>query len=642
MKAINLRDFYKIIEKGSLSEKVYIKNPYIDGGSFEIIETLGAGHLSYHFLASDKGEVVALRVSYEKVDFHKISTVKKLKRDEYRKYLLHHFGQSQPIEYLYKGKEKLFFDKEVFVSTWEPADATLSEKLKESFDNKLKWFSHLLKGLSVIHERERLHLDIKLDNLFIVGGQLKIGDFEFYLKKEDFLRDGPRICGTPGHIAPEMFLDRENVSEKCDIFSAGVTFCELFTESKLPGDLLKTGTVLSTDEQEEFNGLFGDRHLAISDKKIGELFIKNFKIFNFFKHQMEKKLGGDKISQKERKIYELVLNMVEIDQKARPDVDRLLFKTHELEFDPESLIGRKLVNNRYIVQELIDDGGRGSVFKVLDDTEGVVKAIKLFPPQYSLLKKAFEQIKNELIVTRDIHHRNVVSVYGLEKEGDLNFIVMEYISGFTLKKKRESASGGKLKESEALKIMRQVASGLIEAHRNGVIHRNLKDKNIMIRTDDNMVKIINFGLSIKIKKAISEITGQDVLGSGTLLVAAPEQLAEILTEEDQQTDIWWFGTLLYQLLVGETPFDKNDSVRDPKTLPPITGISEKARAVIMKCLEKDRLRRYRNMDEVYNDLFGEGEISNIYLVKHDGSDRPGFIKTILKFFQNFKGKSKNL
>jgi serine/threonine protein kinase len=627
MKTINLQDFYKKISKENFVEKVYLKNPNIKDGLFEILKTLGEGSESYHFLASDKKKLVALSMSYEKEDSEKkLRTVKMEMGNEYKKYLLELIEPSKPIKYLSIGEEKLFFDMDVFISVWEPADSTLQDKLEESYENKMKWFIQFLKGLCIIHSRDRIHFDIKLGNLFLVDNQLKIGDFEFYLKREEFFKKRPHICGTPGHIAPELFYDQQSVSSKCDIFSAGVAFCELFTGSKPPKNLIQRNNVLSDEEQDEVRSLFGDKPLTIRDKDIFELFIKNFRIFNFFKYQLLKKLETGKISEKERIICELLLNMAEIDPTARYDVNRLLYKTQEVEFDPESLVGAKL-QHRYIIQELLDEGGRGIVYKVFDRTEGLVKAIKLFPPQFNFIKDGFDQIKSELLNTRNIKHRNVVDFYGLEMDREFNFILMEYIEGFNLKEKLDAAKGKKLKEIEALSIMKQVASGLIEAHNNGVIHRNLKYKSIMIRVNDNRVKIINFGLSLKIKKSIADTTGEGPMGSSTLLVAPPEQFQEIINEENEQTDVWGFGVILYQLLTGKIP-SQMDLEKMKENHFPVAGISEKTKAVIMKCLEKDRLKRYRNMVDVYYDLFGD----------YTDSGTPVEIERDSGFFQLFKKK----
>lgn len=626
MEAISLNEFYERVKSNDYGEQIYVEKADSSGNSFEILEVLGQGSASYVFLAGiDKDKFVALRMSYENVIFKKkLDTVKKKMGEDFKKYILDLLEPSISLTSVLIGDKKKF-DKKIFMSVWEKAETTLKYKLDESFNVKLKWFIQFLKGLKAIQSSGRIHFDLKLENLFLVDNQLKIGDFEFYFKKEEFFEKCLRICGTHGHIAPELFYGPENASHKCDIFSAGVAFCELFTGSEPPRDLFKENSDLSIEEEEELNKLFGNKHLEIRNKEIFDHFINNFRFFNFFKNELEKKLNKKNIPGKQRKIYELIQDMINIDPKTRPDVDRLLFKIHEVEFDPGFLTGKQLMK-RYNIQELIDACGRGIIYRVWDPFEEEVKAIKLFPPKYNFIKYGFDEIRNELQLANSISHRNIVRCYGLEMEKDLNFILMEYIRGFNLKKKLNSSRGKKLKELEALKIMRQVASGLIEAHRNKVIHRNLKDTNIMITADDNIVKIINFGLSLKIKKSISETTGEAPMGDKSLVLTPPEHLKEMPKEQNEQTDVWGFGIILYQLLTGKIPDEKALKKIEENHFP-IAGISGKTKAVIMKCLEKDRRRRYRNMVEVYDDLYGE-----------PGPEPPGEIKGEPGFFQKFKKK----
>lgn len=639
MPIITLKDFYKKVEKAESGEQTFIElKDDLPDVSFEILRTIGAGNSGYVFLAvHTEKKFVALRLSYEEDDFNtKLYSIMHEMGDEYKKYLLELFYPCLHMKHILVGKETFFFDKEVFMSVWEPADGTLAAKLDESFENKYKWFRQFLKGLWVIHSRKRLHLDIKLANLFLVDDVLKIGDLEIYLKEDEFLNAPPYFCGTIGYIAPEMFYDPEKVSTKSDIFSSGVAFCELFIGVKLESNFLKPNNILSIEENIDLQALFGGKPLSIISDRKRQHFIANFKKFNFFRRELLRKLGSEGIPEKERKIYEFILTMIEIAPEKREDVGSILFKLHEMDFDPELLIGKTLLG-RYKIQELIDGGGRGIVYKVWDPIEEVAKAIKLFPPKFNFIKDGFDQIKNELQLTNKIIHRNVMRCYGLERDGELNFILMEYIKGFNLKKKFESIQGGKLNEVEALTIMKQVASGLIEAHRDRVIHRNLKDKNIMITGEEGYVKIINFGLSLKIKKSIADITGKDALGRESMLVASPEQrqaLFETLTEENEQTDVWGFGVVLYQLLAGIHPFSQADEKSDTRTIPAISGIRKNINAVLMRCLEENRLKRYRNMEEVYDALFGDQIIN----VKYQGTGRSGIIENISGAFKRVTKK----
>lgn len=209
-----------------------------------ILETLGKGHMAFVFLAYHQQKLTALKMSYQGQEEDDIfSTVKKAMGNEYKKYFLSPIGKAVKIDTFYLGGitpgNQFFFDQNIFVTSWEPADATLLEKTEETFETKLKGYQQFLQGLSIIHTRDRVHLDIKLANLFIVGNRLKIGDFEFYTKIEEF-KKSDIICGTPGHMAPEMFYDPENITAKVDIFSAGIAFARLFTGRRFQGALTLT------------------------------------------------------------------------------------------------------------------------------------------------------------------------------------------------------------------------------------------------------------------------------------------------------------------------------------------------------------------------------------------------------------------
>jgi len=255
----------------------------------------------------------------------------------------------------------------------------------------------------------------------------------------------------------------------------------------------------------------------------------------------------------------------------------------------------KILLKRYEVIEIVDSGGKGIVYKVKDKTEEDIKAIKLFPPRYKFDAATIEKIDNELKLAREISHRNVVKVFLREEdpERNLNFIVMEYIDGITLKKKIEGNTDNKFKEKEALGIMKQVASGLIEAHDSGVIHGDIRTKNIIIKKNDH-VKICSFGQSRQLKKAIKEIDEEKF---STIFI--PPEMRPDKKQENEQVDVWGFGVILYQLLIGKLPFETDEEMLD------FYGVSKKTVAVVMKCLQKNPKERYKNIREVFSDLYGE-------------------------------------
>lgn len=265
---------------------------------------------------------------------------------------------------------------------------------------------------------------------------------------------------------------------------------------------------------------------------------------------------------------------------------------------PESLLGRTL--GKYRVKEIIGRGGMGVVFKVWDTLEDRAKAIKTVPPEVALSPLAFDDLKREISLASAIVHPNVVKVLSLETQDGQYFIVMEYITGDSLEKKIAQAEDRRLAEGDVIRIMKKAAEGIIEAHARNVIHRDLKPRNIM-EAEDGQVKILDFGISHRLSRSMTELTGKDI--SGTWPYMAPEQLSNRFGRENQQVDIWAFGVTMYQLLSGEVPFRHRDQIVDLKEKPfPLNHVSKKTNRILMKCLEKNREKRYQNMTEVLKDL----------------------------------------
>jgi len=265
---------------------------------------------------------------------------------------------------------------------------------------------------------------------------------------------------------------------------------------------------------------------------------------------------------------------------------------------PESLLGRTL--GKYQVMEIIGRGGMGMVFKVWDTLEDRAKAIKTVPPEVALSPLAFDDLKREISLASGVIHPNVVKVLSLETQDGQYFIVMEYITGESLEKKIARTEDRKLAEGDVIRIMKKAAEGIIEAHARNVIHRDLKPRNIM-EADDGQVKILDFGISHRLSRSMTELTGKDI--SGTWPYMAPEQLSNRFGRENQQVDIWAFGVTMYQLLSGEVPFKHRDQIVDFKEKPFLLNhISKKTNRIVMKCLEKNREKRYQHMTEVLADL----------------------------------------
>jgi serine/threonine protein kinase/Tfp pilus assembly protein PilF len=258
---------------------------------------------------------------------------------------------------------------------------------------------------------------------------------------------------------------------------------------------------------------------------------------------------------------------------------------------------------RYQIIEELGKGGMGKVYKVFDQEVQAKMALKLIKPEVSADKNTIDRFRNELKIARDISHKNICRMYDLGREAGNYFITMEYVSGEDLKsfirRSRQLVVG------TAIFIAKQVCEGLAEAHRLGVVHRDLKPGNIMIDREGN-AKIMDFGIARSI--SVKGITGAGVM-IGTPEYMSPEQVEG--KEVDQRSDIYSLGIILYEMLTGQVPFEgdtpftvgvkqKSEIPKDPQELN--AQIPDDLSRLILKCLDKDRGKRYQSAEEVRSEL----------------------------------------
>jgi serine/threonine-protein kinase len=284
------------------------------------------------------------------------------------------------------------------------------------------------------------------------------------------------------------------------------------------------------------------------------------------------------------------------EDKAQPPITQTLGLTAELERG-------SLLAARYEVIEEIGRGGMGRVYKVFDRKVREVVALKLIRPEISVSEKAVERFKNELRFARKIAHRHVCRMYDVGEEGLTHFLTMEYVPGEDLK--AFIRRSGQLTPAKAVSLARQTAEGLAEAHRLGVIHRDLKPQNIMIDGEGN-ARIMDFGIA-RIQE-VEGLTGSGVF-IGTPEYMSPEQ-AE-LKNVDSRTDIYSLGVVLFEMLTGRAPFEgetplgiamkhKSEPPRSPSELNP--HVPADLASVVLKALAKDPDRRYQSAEEMASDL----------------------------------------
>jgi serine/threonine protein kinase len=258
---------------------------------------------------------------------------------------------------------------------------------------------------------------------------------------------------------------------------------------------------------------------------------------------------------------------------------------------------------RFEIIEEIGKGGMGTVYKAYDSKIREVVALKLLKPEIASDLEVIERFRNEIKLARQVSHRHVCRMYDLGEEWLSIYISMEYVAGEDLKRFIHRA--GHLNEAKAIDLAKQILEGLVEAHRLGVIHRDLKPQNIMIDRDGN-AKIMDFGIARSLHT--KGVTGTGVI-IGTPEYMAPEQ-AEA-RDVDHRADIYALGAILFEMVTGRVPFEgetplsivlkhRSEPPADPQTIN--AQLSEGMSRVILKCLEKSRERRYQSAAAVLEDL----------------------------------------
>jgi tetratricopeptide (TPR) repeat protein len=271
------------------------------------------------------------------------------------------------------------------------------------------------------------------------------------------------------------------------------------------------------------------------------------------------------------------------------------------------VIGRNI--SRYRILEQIGAGGMGVVYRARDEQLERDVAIKVLSPGLLADAAARRRFRKEAVSLARVNFPNIATIHEFGSEGDLDFLVTEYIPGTTLDSK---LYGARLSQKEVAQLGLQLAQGLAAAHQHGIVHRDLKPGNLRI-TPDGRLKILDFGLA-QFAPQVSELAQTLTLTNsgeltGTLPYMAPEQLKG--GPADPRSDLWAAGVVLYEMTTGKRPFPQNNPallinsiLNDQPAVPSsfASGINTSLENIILKALDKDPARRYQSAAEMCVDL----------------------------------------
>lgn len=261
----------------------------------------------------------------------------------------------------------------------------------------------------------------------------------------------------------------------------------------------------------------------------------------------------------------------------------------------------KNISDRYKIIEQIGIGGMSYVYKAVDTKTDMIVAIKVLKDELSNDEEFIKKFKEEAISSEKIKHKNVVRAYDVVDNGNCHFIVMEYIDGITLDKYIRNK--GHLSNDETIDLSIQIAEGLKVAHKQGIIHRDVKPQNIVIK-NDGTPKITDFGIA----RAVSSTT-RNISIIGTVHYISPEQARN--ENIDFRSDIYSLGCTMYEMITGIVPFQGESPVaiiishlREAIKLPSIDNkrIYKSLERIILKCTKILPENRYQNVNELIEDL----------------------------------------
>ncbi|HEX9060116.1 MAG TPA: Stk1 family PASTA domain-containing Ser/Thr kinase [Clostridia bacterium] len=262
-----------------------------------------------------------------------------------------------------------------------------------------------------------------------------------------------------------------------------------------------------------------------------------------------------------------------------------------------------VLGNRYELLERVGGGGMALVYKAKCNLLNRYVAVKILRQDFTNDEEFVKRFRIEAQSAASLSHPNIVSIYDVGQEGNIHYIVMEYVDGITLKDLITRFK--KLDWKQSLKIAIQICSAIEHAHRNHIVHRDIKPHNILL-TDNLIAKVTDFGIARAVSSSTITMVGSTI---GSVHYFSPEQARGGYT--DEKSDLYSLGITLYEMVTGKLPFDGDTPVAvalkhlQDEAVPPVDidpGIPKGVNDIIMKAIRKDQSKRYHSASEMLHDL----------------------------------------
>ena len=267
-------------------------------------------------------------------------------------------------------------------------------------------------------------------------------------------------------------------------------------------------------------------------------------------------------------------------------------------------MSNKVLAGRYELFERIGEGGMSVVYKAKDKLLNRFVAIKILKPQFINDHKFIDSFRRESQAAASMSHPNIVNIYDVGREGNIHYIVMELIEGRTLSDYIKDH--GQMSYPKVIALSKQIAAALAFAHKNHIIHRDVKPHNVMI-TPNGTAKITDFGIAKAVNSATIVDNTDGIIGS--VHYFSPEQARGGYV--DEKSDIYSLGIVMYEMLTGRVPFDGDNPVNialmhiNGEMVPPsklVDGVPPALEHIILKCTDKYPVNRYASADELIEAL----------------------------------------